>query len=72
MAKNNVTIRNERGEVVMVINRAEWERSWLEAQEAEVRAQIAVSGRTRSLRARRRELRAMRAQMRDQHEMEGR
>jgi PHD/YefM family antitoxin component YafN of YafNO toxin-antitoxin module len=66
MAKNNVTIRNERGEVVMVINRAEWELSWVDEEEADVREQM------KALRVRRRELRTLRAQMRDMHELEAR
>jgi len=59
MSKQTITVRNRQGEPVMVIDRAEWERTELEA---EVRAL------SKELRIRRRELR----QLRDTHSMESR
>lgn len=58
MAKQ-ITIRNARGEVVMVIDRNEWERSELEQRRRELRKELAEINR---------DLR----QMRDMHEMEAR
>lgn len=57
MAKNNVTIRNARNEVVMVIDRNDWERTELEAEERRL---------LQELKHCRRELR----QLRDVHAME--
>lgn len=54
-----LTIKNRQGEAVMVIDRAEWERSELEAEERALLLEL-------------RRVRREKRQLRDVHSMEGR